>query len=369
MKRIVCLIAVSLFGACAAWAASASDKYPIEAQGDGVVESLDVSVIPAAEELRQEGSEFVWWQQDFTKDEAKFIRLRIADLSLGQVAFTLSIQGLDGEGEKVRSEDLKGKAIYWTGMLSSGTVTVSLLAATRPDGRFKIDRIAYQQEQGAALSITEPDKRQHIALFDNRPVIWAAQAAVGRISFISGNALKVCTGFMVSKDMLVTNHHCVPTNAICQTTTVVFGYQLTRQGEMQSGQQYKCAAVLEANYNYDYALLRMSDSPGTSTGMLTFNTAGVAGGQQLYVIQHPAGQPKQISEDDCKVVAPTEDGRTSGSDFSHLCDTLGGSSGSPVLNEMGQVVGLHHYGFADGIYWKQNRAIRAAPVKAAIDRH
>ena len=62
------------------------------------------------------------------------------------------------------------------------------------------------------------------------------------------------------------------------------------------------------------------------------------------MIEHPAGESKQVSRVDCKVQGVDLIGRsTDKTDFGHTCDTLGGSSGSPVLDPAHlEVVGLHH---------------------------
>ena len=88
-------------------------------------------------------------------------------------------------------------------------------------------------------------------------------------------------------------------------------------------------------------------------------------GAPVFIIQHPAGEPKQISKINCAAGTVPVDGRTSASDFTHTCDTVGGSSGSPVFNETGDLVGLHHYGFNEGGFWTENRAIR---MKRIVDK-
>ena len=80
-------------------------------------------------------------------------------------------------------------------------------------------------------------------------------------------------------------------------------------------------------------------------------------GEELFIIQHPAGETKQISMNECAVSRPVADGRAAATDFAHTCDTLGGSSGSPVFTTDGRLVGLHHYGRGVG-YWNENRAVR-----------
>ena len=50
-------------------------------------------------------------------------------------------------------------------------------------------------------------------------------------------------------------------------------------------------------------------------------------------------------------------------DFGHVCDTLGGSSGSPVVESTdGAVVGLHHWRWPDGAKLPENQAVHIALI-------
>ena len=62
----------------------------------------------------------------------------------------------------------------------------------------------------------------------------------------------------------------------------------------------------------------------------------------------------------CIVNKPMADVRGLNTDFSHICDTLSGSSESPVINENVAVIGLHHFGIGDE-YW--NEKLRDSDVK------
>ena len=54
-------------------------------------------------------------------------------------------------------------------------------------------------------------------------------------------------------------------------------------------------------------------------------------------------------------------------DFGHFCDTLGGSSGSPILDwSSGLVVGLHHFGFLAGAADPVNQGVVHARILADI---
>lgn len=99
----------------------------------------------------------------------------------------------------------------------------------------------------------------------------------------------------------------------------------------------------------------------------TFYTGQVAVGQKLLVAGHPSARQKEMDRsDECvlrTIAIQIEEERET---ITHLCDTEGGSSGSPVMDrETGRIVGLHWGG--NGEY---NFAIPIAKVisdlKAAL---
>ncbi len=64
----------------------------------------------------------------------------------------------------------------------------------------------------------------------------------------------------------------------------------------------------------------------------------IAKGEDIIIIQHPGGMPKQIALTDNEVMYVDD------SVLQYLTDTMPGSSGSPVFNDKWQLVGLHHSG-------------------------
>jgi endonuclease I len=67
-------------------------------------------------------------------------------------------------------------------------------------------------------------------------------------------------------------------------------------------------------------------------------TGKVLVGERVNVIQHPGGQPQQLALRENQIVDLLEE-------FIHyVSDTRQGSSGSPVLNDQWELVGLHHAG-------------------------
>ena len=115
------------------------------------------------------------------------------------------------------------------------------------------------------------------------------------------------------------------------------------------------------------ALLRLEGQPGLKWGVLDFAATDALDGEKLFVVQHPSGEAKQISDEGCAVVMIPAPGRGADTDLAHGCDTLGGSSGSPVFNSTGHVVGLHHWGRANsGTFRNANRAVRGILVREAF---
>jgi V8-like Glu-specific endopeptidase len=134
---------------------------------------------------------------------------------------------------------------------------------------------------------------------------------------------------------------------------------------LQFGDQYECSRLVagDSSFELDYSVLEIAGQPETLWGLLPLGSASdPMAGEDLFIVQHPAGEAKQISKINCKAGLVPVDGRATGSDFIHSCDTAGGSSGSPVTDSAGNLVGLHHYGFNEGGAWSQNRAVRIRKI-------
>jgi endonuclease G, mitochondrial len=82
----------------------------------------------------------------------------------------------------------------------------------------------------------------------------------------------------------------------------------------------------------EFGWLRLSGAPGK----------GVVG-EYLTIIQHPAGERKQVCVRENKLLKYDESGNT----LWYQTDTVAGSSGSPVFNQSWQVVAIHHSGIPE----------------------
>jgi V8-like Glu-specific endopeptidase len=166
------------------------------------------------------------------------------------------------------------------------------------------------------------------------------------------------TGFLVASSLGMTNHHVLSSADQLAGATAKFNYQETFDGQDEPTKVYKAKAngLFYANQELDCAVFEIEGEPGTEWDYLPLAPRNVEQGQRINIIQHPYGQPKQISIQNNLVEY------VGGNVLQYVTSTNPGSSGSPVLNDDWQVVGLHHAGGnikepTTGRYYNRNEGI------------
>lgn len=184
------------------------------------------------------------------------------------------------------------------------------------------------------------------------PVAYTRSKAIARLLI---NGTELCTGWRIGRDnRMLTNNHCFSTSEQAAKTEVWFNYQCAKCGGYDALKPTKVMGVkvLATDHAYDYTLFTVGNFASVKKfGFLAFDTARPVKGQELYIPQHPAGQPTRIAgalgekAGTCAVADNAYNGYAPGSDVAYYCDTEGGSSGSPVLSrKTNKVVALHHFG-------------------------
>lgn len=174
-----------------------------------------------------------------------------------------------------------------------------------------------------------------------------AARAVGRIWIRSSNGQLVgyATGFMVSPQLLLTNHHVLPTREVAYGQ-VEFNYQDGIDGQPLPSVTFTLNpdAFFLTDKSLDYALVAVQTESHSAVlnqfgwHRLIEDEGKVIIGEYVSIIQHPGGEPKQVAlrENQLVDVLP---------EFLHYqTDTAVGSSGSPVFNDQWEVVAVHHSG-------------------------
>ena len=154
------------------------------------------------------------------------------------------------------------------------------------------------------------------------------------------------TGFVIAPDTILTNHHVLhdQSGAPVKQVDIWFNYELDGAGRPRDVDRYEGdVGSIVGDPAHDWAIVR-SKKPfkGSYPALSTRPSKPVTTGDFVYIIQHPAGRPKKIGLLHNEVVGVTPDR------VQYLTDTLPGSSGAPVCNELWQVVALHHRGVDEG---------------------
>ena len=252
--------------------------------------------------------------------------------------------------------------------------------STEQDGSVPIPEVTgiSSEEKALLREITEEDTLNERERIEKRkkvisensvePVEFAFERAIGRNDSLYSNfaeliALtkrKVCrivtkedgkktsgTGFMVSNRLLLTNWHVFKNKQMADEGEAHFFYEYDVQGHPLSPVIFRFDTTGFFNDRLlDYCFVAVQ--PMDVTGRVSLENIGylyldktlgkvvAKGVEKLNIIHHPQGDYKQIS------IRENTFKETGKIKIFYETDTAPGSSGSPVLNDQWQVVGLHH---------------------------
>ena len=173
-----------------------------------------------------------------------------------------------------------------------------------------------------------------------------AARSVGRIVSAPGRAPDG-TGFLVSRDLLITNAHVISSAGDARNHIVQFNYTAPGSGPNITPVEFRLQPdrffLHSPAEELDYALVAVEPVNPAGAELVAFGWNALSPvadevdvGERVNIIHHPGGSPKRVSLRQNFIAASTED-------FLHyMTDTEPGSSGSPVFDDEWQVVALHH---------------------------
>lgn len=218
--------------------------------------------------------------------------------------------------------------------------------------------------------------------------------AVCRIATeLGGGRSSYGTGFLVTPQLLLTNHHVLPTMETAMMSSAEFGYQRDRWGNVAAPKRFRLdpKRFFLNNKELDFALVGIDWSRRPATLPLVWcpmikDLGKIITMEHINIIQHPRGEVKQVVIRENRLLDAFD-----GKDIvlHYEADTEQGSSGSPVFNDQWEVVALHHSGVprtdeegrwlkrdgdvwnkgdeVDDIDWIANEGIRASKIVHAIE--
>jgi V8-like Glu-specific endopeptidase len=152
------------------------------------------------------------------------------------------------------------------------------------------------------------------------------------------------TGFLIAQGLLITNNHVIRSPDVAAKTVVEFNYQQDFEGNLLPTCRYRLdAGRLHTSQTLDYTIVGVMPDPCKppleNWGCLSLNpNADPVPGEHVTIIQHPNGGLKQIVLTANQVIGLWEHR------LHYSTDTMPGSSGSPVFNDLWQVIAIHHAG-------------------------
>lgn len=174
--------------------------------------------------------------------------------------------------------------------------------------------------------------------------------AVARMTFIQGGSTLVCSGALVesarrSETYFLTAHHCVADQGTASTIELFWFYETDRCNgeppELSSVPVTTGGAELVASSEAsDFTLLRLRRSPPSGATRLEWSADPPQVGEQVVTIHHPEGSFKRLSTGRVVGVDPAYVGVQWNSGA-----TEDGSSGGPLLNSRGQLLGQLDSGY------------------------
>jgi endonuclease G, mitochondrial len=247
--------------------------------------------------------------------------------------------------------------------------------------------IVYNSE--ADMALQEPDSEIWSQRLKNaRQALAIAVPATGRIGMKNHPGMEWCgTGWLIDNDIVVTNRHVA--EIFGKRSNDRFTFRQADDGSLLQCdidllQEYnrpdkKAMDLLEVLYiepepGPDIAFLRAKPIANNMPAPIALTTQPVTAGTDVAVIGYPAYDSRMpdaalmrtIFKDvfDKKRLAPGKITQVSDTRIQHDCSTLGGCSGSAIIDlQSGKAVGLHF----SGKFLQANNAVSAAVVAERLN--
>ncbi len=366
LRHLAFPLAVGLLCSGSLGAQPLSPSPELEAAIDGNVTRLDIR-IPMDTTGR---SAPLLWTDEMSQLGRTYFRLHVGSAG-APFPDGAELRLLQNSGDVSRIDlSTLGETGAWSDLIIGGRVRLAVSSVLPAPGAVLVIDQMQTEAQGIALYSTwGPNEILPVHAPQVPAVVASVASSVAFLSYIEGGRSRSCTGFLIAPDTLLTNQHCIRSAEACASMRAVFGYEFAPDGQLAMGPQSACTGFQPefSDFSTDVTVVRIAPPPGDSfppVDLSALDSEPPTG--PLFIVQHPTAQPKQISITNCGWLEWPVPGRAPDTDFTHTCDTAKGSSGAPVFDIDGRLVGIHHFGFRDldNDLWTENRAVRIGLIAA-----
>jgi hypothetical protein len=311
------------------------------------------------------------YKEEFQSEGAGFVKVYIENFDLKPGDY-LEVYNPNTGDVYVYSE--KGKIVgtaanpymiseFWTGTLIGDHIVVSLFSKGNSGNHYgfditkvsygygvdMIERIATRApDDNQILAICGGDEKEAIVCYDGTEMYRKGEAVCRLL--INGGGL--CTGWLLGcEGNVMTNNHCIGTAAEANNTDFLFNYRYTTCAGSTDASSDMVATSATFEYTdtvNDFTIVQLPVNPTGTYGYLSLSSAVVAANERIYIPQHPGGRRKEIAvvtDNDADANGFAQIFSSSTGRVEYMCDTEGGSSGSPVLRHADNlVVSIHNTG-------------------------
>lgn len=304
-----------------------------------------------------------YWTRLVTKPQSSFLKLHMVNVNL-RPGDVLTLRSRTGQVvEEITGRGPNDLGTFWSLSAFGDEIYLELAYhgpyATLP---FRIDEVLVGLPGllGAGVgkkSVCSPEHFDDVWCYQGDAGKWAnVLGSVGVMTVGSNPTTGLwCSGSNVSpQNYLLTNNHCITDQGDCNNAEFVFRYyrQGCNNGAATTGnwQGFRCDQLVAMSpfsscdqglNDLDFSLCSVIGDPAATFGFVQPDPVPLTDGEAIYIIQHPAGRPHEITHGSGNDV--DVDGTVLR--YYDTLDTEGGSSGSPIYRESDdKLIGLHHCG-------------------------